>query len=121
MISQGTCLRTQTKTVTTAKGVTKMEGKSLKPVEGTSTRMANHKPVCVYNYMKLNNFYFETVEDNYDEFHNNLGIAYEKTGRFSDAVAEFEEALQLNPQNMNAKKQSGQSHEIFSCALGKGQ
>jgi lipoprotein NlpI len=40
----------------------------------------------------------------YDEAHNNLGIAYCRSGRTGAAVGEFDRALRLNPRNVNAFK-----------------
>lgn len=35
--------------------------------------------------------------------HNNLGVAYEKRGLFKEALAEYEAALKLDPENSHVK------------------
>ncbi|MBU5637903.1 tetratricopeptide repeat protein [Geomonas sp. Red69] len=40
----------------------------------------------------------------YDELHNNLGIVYGKLGQREQSIKAFEEALRLNPSNINAKR-----------------
>jgi len=42
------------------------------------------------------------IVPDYDEVHNNLGIALDRSGRSAEAIVEFKEAVRLNRRNMNA-------------------
>ena len=46
---------------------------------------------------------FEERDDLPAFMHNNLGLAYEGSGQFLDAIAAFEQSLEINPKYVNAR------------------
>jgi tetratricopeptide (TPR) repeat protein len=47
------------------------------------------------------------LNPNYKELHYNLGLAYEKLGRKSEALGEYEKEIALNPEQFSAHKNAG--------------
>jgi tetratricopeptide (TPR) repeat protein len=44
------------------------------------------------------------LRPDFDKAHNNLGIAFSAIGKYPEAIAAFQRAIQRNPYNVDARK-----------------